>query len=85
MYAKLNHQYAFSPEAHVQSSGWKDCTWVDDLKQATRLAHDQATTLAIELIAKQVRFKYVLERDQNAERNPPPYGLDNFVVRRVDI
>jgi len=72
-----------SPNSYIQSSGWKECKWVATLQEATKLPYDSAIQLIEELKARSPGHQHVAERDEHSEANVPPYGLDNFVVRRT--
>jgi hypothetical protein len=84
MYAQLVGKFSFNPEKHVASTGWTDLNWVDAPQKATKLSHEHAVRLSEELVIKQPGRQYFVERDQAGEANLPPYGLDNFVVRREE-
>jgi len=64
------------------SQGWRECSWADTTRGATKLSIDEAERLISQLNERQPGSVYVAERDENGEANVPPYGLDNFVVRR---
>ncbi len=53
--------------------------------EATKLSCPEAEKLVAELQDKQPGRAYTIERDENGEQNLPPYGLDNFVVRRTAV
>jgi hypothetical protein len=84
MYAQLMGKYSFEPEPYVASTAWKDLNWVDAVQKATRLPYAEAVKLSEEITIRQPGHNYVVERDEHGEANLPPYGLDNFVVRREE-
>jgi hypothetical protein len=84
VYAQLVGKYSFGPERHVTSTGWTGLNWLVEIQHATSLPYEEAVRLPKELAVKQSGHKYVVERDEHGEANRPPYGLDNFVLRRED-
>jgi hypothetical protein len=77
--------------AHVESGSrfveaitWTNLTWVETAREASKFSRQQAEQLASELSAREPGPEYTVERDENGESNQPPYGLDNFVVRKAD-
>jgi len=84
MFAKLTGYYQH-PAGYILSSGWKECTWVNTAREATKFSRPEAERLLTELHEKQPGPAYTIERDENGEQNLPPYGLDNFVVRKTSI
>ena len=84
MFAKLTGFYRHSG-GYVLSSGWKECAWVDTAREATKFSCPEAERLAAELRDKRPGPAYTIERDENGEQNLPPYGLDNFVVRKTPV
>jgi hypothetical protein len=82
-FAKLDgYLKTVSDGGFLLSQTWEQCSWVENSRQATKLSHDQAVQLVSELATQQPGPKYTIERDENGETNQPPYGLDNFVVRK---
>ena len=84
MYAKLQHFFQHATENRfIAAFGWQQCNWVDTAGQASKFPHESALQLADELAKNEPGYRYVVERDDNGTANLPPYGLDNFVVRRA--
>jgi hypothetical protein len=84
MFAKLTgyYQTVDTGSRFVMSQGWSDCTWVATTKEATKFSSEQADRLIGELNNRESGPIYTAERDELGESNHPPYGLDNFVVRK---
>jgi hypothetical protein len=82
MFAKLTGFYQHAA-GYVLSSGWKECMWVVTTREATKFSRLEAERLVTQLHEKQPGSGYAIERDENGKQNLPPYGLDNFVVRRT--
>jgi hypothetical protein len=83
-YGQLVGYFTANPERMLERSGWKEIRWHKTEKKATRLAYSEALSLVKELEARQPGPVYLAVRDENAEDNVPPYGLDNFVVKRIE-
>jgi hypothetical protein len=71
--------------AFLQFSEWKECSWVETTTEATKLPRELAERLMHELEQRESGPIYTVECDEKGESNQPPYGLDNFVVRRADL
>jgi hypothetical protein len=84
LFARLTGFYQY-PTKHVLHTGWKECTWVETARKATRLSRSQSERLVAELREKQPGPEYRIERDEDGEENLPPYGLDDFVVRKIPV
>lgn len=81
MFARLSYQYR-TIEGNVGLDS-QDLTWVANLAAATRFSQKEAQWLVAEMNRLHPGETYTLERDQDGEANCPPYGLDNFVVRKT--
>lgn len=85
MFAKLTGFYQTVDPASrfLLSKGWKEVTWVPTAREATKLSQQYAERLVGELEDKEPGPIYGIQRDENGESNVAPYGLDNFVVHRI--
>ena len=84
MFAKLTG-YAQTPteSRFIAIQMWTQLTWVETALAATKLSPRNAEQLVSELETREPGPEYTIERDENGESNLPPYGLDNFVVRKI--
>jgi hypothetical protein len=62
---------------------WTQLSWVQTTREATKLSPAEAEQLITELNTREPGPQYTAERDETGESNQPPYGLDNFVVRKT--
>ena len=86
MFARLKGPYHVNRLADtdaVNSASWLDSDWVETAREATKLPAPQAQNLAHEFETREPGPTYTTERDENGGANLPPYGLNNFVVRRT--
>ena len=85
MFAKLAglaHTRSATP-IMIDTSVWIDLTWVETPREATKLSPEEAHKLVGELNTRDPGPEYTYERDENGMSNQPPYGLDNFVVKKT--
>jgi hypothetical protein len=81
-YAKLTRQFLAKSE-HRSEDSWTDIDWLPDETKASRLPHSQALWLIEELRARTQGVRYEAARDKTGEANLPPYGPDNWIVKRI--
>lgn len=79
MFAKVTVKYQ-----HGKGS-WKECTWVTNPDEATKLFEAQAIELIEQLRESPPGYSYTYQRDAQGEANRPPHGLNNFVVKRAQL
>ena len=83
MFAKLTGlAHVESGNRFIQTITWTNLEWVETTREASKFSPQKADQLVSELDAKEPGPKYTIERDETGESNLPPYGLDNFVVRK---
>jgi hypothetical protein len=63
--------------------GWSEIFWVQAPCNATKLSLRLAELLREELKHRQPQSAYEIQRDENGEKDVPPHGQDNFVIRRA--
>lgn len=85
MFAKLAglaHTRSATPVV-IDTYVWMELTWVESPREATKLPPEEAQRLVGELNTREPGPEYTYERDENGVSNQPPYGLDNFVVKKT--
>jgi hypothetical protein len=82
-YAQLVGHFTASTERFVQESAWVGLNWHASEKPATRLPKHEADSLVQELEVREPGPTYEAVRDSTGEANLPPYGLDNWIVKRT--
>ena len=84
MFAKLTGLASVeSGNRFVQTLTWTHLGWVETARAASKFSRKDAERLVDELDLKEPGPQYTIELDENGENSLPPYGLDNFVVRKV--
>lgn len=82
MFAVFTHFYRSSENPYLQEF-WTQVRWVENPRQATKLSKLEADRRLEELKQHEATGSYNIERDESGEANLPPYGLDNWVVRKA--
>jgi hypothetical protein len=84
MFAKLTgYAQTLTESRFVAQQMWTQLSWVETAREAEKLSRQGAEKLVGELNEKHPGPEYTIERDENGMNNVPPYGLDNFVVKKM--